>query len=269
MDINIILSYDENPEMNINNFKPYEIDFTEADKLLKAKGKWVLAQFENNYRKSENYVQNTINAIAIDVDDGLSIEEFKEIAKKYKYYLGTTKSHQKLKNNKICDRYRVIFPLETYFNLSVYEYSLMMSEINRQFCADQACKDLSRQFRGYPNAEVYLHNEGELLGWQNYLNKAIKRIRISEYCDELRYKYQHKDFTINGDATKFFMYAKKKFDRIYYTGNRNNAVANIVLWGKKENIDYELLCNKLNEWVHNTNDPLPQRELSAIFRSHR
>ena len=104
MDINILGSYDNSPEMNINEFKPFDIDFRDGDKLLKAKGKWVLAQFNNNYRKSDNYIRDTINTIAIDVDEELSIAEFKMLAREYKYYLGTTKSHQKLKNNKICDR---------------------------------------------------------------------------------------------------------------------------------------------------------------------
>jgi len=264
MDINIICSYDPNPEMYVNNFKPAEADFYHAEKLLRSKGKWVLARFHHNYRKSENYIKDTINTIAIDVDEGLSIAEFKEIAKDYKYAIGTTKSHQKPKNGKVCDRYRVIFPLLTYFNLSAYEFSLMMDEVNRFFGSDPACRDISRQFRGYPYGIVYIHKEGELLDWEKFLEKADKRTQVKQYCREIKAK----DFVIDGDEDKFFSYAYRKFERTYYEGNRNNAVAHILLWGNSEGIDYEKLTQNLENWVNSSNFPLPQRELNALFKYH-
>ena len=266
-DLNITLSYDESPEMNANNFKPMEVSFLEAEKLLQAKGKWVLAQFKNNYRKSDNYIQNTINSIAIDIDDGFSIEQFKKTTQDLRYALGTTKSHQKPKNNVTCDRYRVIFPLQTYFNLSAYEYSLFMNEVNRYFNADLACKDVSRQFRGNPGAEFFIHNSGELLDWELYLEKAKKRMAIDSYCRKQEYRYNN--FDINGDKDKFFRFAKRKFDKIYVTGNRNNSVADIVLWGKNKEIDYNLLCSTIRGWVMESGESLPERELQAIFRYHR
>ena len=270
MDINILYSYADTTDVYENIFFPAEIDFADVGKLLQMQGRFCMAQFKNNYRKSENYLPNSINTIAIDIDDGLSVEEFKQLAQGYIYALGTTKSHRKPKHAKVCDRYRVIFPLQTYFNLSAYEYSITMREINRHFKADPACKDISRQFNGYADAEVYLHTVGELLDWEVFFTKGIKRLAVEQWYRHAKVKAKFlRSVSINDSKQDFFMYAKRYFERKYAPGNRNNTVAGILLWGISEGIDYTVLTDTLRRWVEGSQDPLPERELWAMFRYHK
>ena len=265
MDLNVLYSYSDSISNYDNIFIPAELPWEDVGSLLKLNGKYCMAQFKGNYRKSENYIENTINTITIDVDSGLSIRDFLQKHSHLMFALGTTKSHQKEKNGLVCDRYRVILPLEECFNLSQYEYSLMMSEINRYFNADPACKDIARQFHGHPAAKVIM-NQGELFDWWPYLDKAKQKLKIRNFYASKRMKTLP---AIKGDAEKFFMFARKKFNRIYVQGNRNNAVANILLWAKKENINYEIVCQTLGKWVMSSDDPLPAKELEAMFKYHR
>ena len=50
------------------------------------------------------------NCLFMDIDEGTTIEEIREKLKNVKYIIYTSKSHQKEKNNKICDRFHVILP---------------------------------------------------------------------------------------------------------------------------------------------------------------
>lgn len=63
-------------------------------------------QWKNGHKIPNNFDRSKQTHITIDVDDGLSIDRFKEIMKKYQYCLSTTKSHQKDKKGIVCDRFR-------------------------------------------------------------------------------------------------------------------------------------------------------------------
>ena len=271
MDININFSYSIKADDIANClFLPKEIDIAEARKLLRADGRYCMCWFKNNYRKSENYIPGSINTIALDFDDGVTIEEFKEMAKNYYFVIGTTKSHRKLKNGVIADRFRVLLPLSTAFNLSAWEYGIMMDEVNRFFGSDPACRDVARQFRGNPEAEV-IYNMGELFEWERFLDKGIKRLMIKNFYARKAQQYSAKSAQF--EKTKkptmsFFRAARKVFDREYVTGNRNNTVARILLWGIDQGINYEQLTKTLKAWIMESDEPLPEREIEAMFRYH-
>lgn len=273
MDININYSYSINSD-DISNciFLPKEIDILYAEKLLKSDGRYCMCYFNNNYRKAENYIAGSINTIALDFDDNVTIDEFKERAKKLYYVLGTTKNHQKLKNGIIADRFRVLLPLAEAFSLSAWEYGIMMDEVNRFFGSDPACRDVSRQYRGNPDAHVE-YNIGELFDWNVFLDKAVKRLKIKNFYNEKIQENQrssnyHKKHIANNPNANFFAVAKRVFDRNYYSGNRNNTIARILLWGIDQGIDYNKLIITLRAWVEGSNDPLPSRELEFMFRYH-
>jgi len=270
MDININYSYSEKADDIANClFLPNEIDISDADCLLKADGRYCMCWFNNNYRKSENYIPGSINTIALDFDDGVTIEEFKEKANGFYYVIGTTKSHRKLKNGVVADRFRVLLPLVEAFTLSAWEYGIMMDEVNRYFNSDPACRDVARQYRGNPDAEV-IFNKGDLFDWQPFLDKGIKRLQIRNFYNLKIQQYQKKQVIEDKKPTiSFFKAAKKVFDREYYVGNRNNTVARILLWGIDKGINYNQLVETLRTWVQESDDPLPERELDAMFRYHQ
>ncbi len=96
--------------------------------------------------------------LPIDVDDGLSLAYALNHLKDYIHVIGTTKSHQKPKNDKpACDRYRVFLRLEDRtYNLDDYEYTA--KKWAKLFQADDAvtgghsmlcpCKPVSIKYYG-------------------------------------------------------------------------------------------------------------------------
>ncbi len=62
-------------------------------------------------RKQENFA--FAEFAVLDCDEGaMTLLEAQEEFKPYRHIIGTTKSHQQLKGNKVCDRYRVFLALE-------------------------------------------------------------------------------------------------------------------------------------------------------------
>lgn len=62
-------------------------------------------------RKQENFAFSEF--AVIDCDDGLmTLQEAQEEFREYVHIIGTTKSHGRLKGNKVCDRYRIFLRLE-------------------------------------------------------------------------------------------------------------------------------------------------------------
>lgn len=156
-------------------FKEYDIDFYDLPSVLKMRGRYSNFYYRDKIRKAENYIPNVTNALILDIDDGATIDQFKNRLKNYAYALGTTKSHQNDKNGLVCDRFRIILPTETAVSLNSAQFSQMMSDVFIDFPeCDRACKDTSRFYSGYYDAEVFL-NEGNLFDWEKYWNRSVKR----------------------------------------------------------------------------------------------
>jgi len=269
-DINITLSFNPTEDMNTTEFKRLktDYDFAELDNVLKMGGRYSPFIFCNDYRKSENYLQNFSNCIVLDFDDGFTREEFREKAN-FAYATGTTKSHMKDKNGVTCERFRVIIPTETAIDLNSEQYSNMMREVFDEFTqADKACKDTARAYSGYPGAEVEIVN-GELFDWGIYHNKAEKRKALRKWQEEQKLKPD-----VQHDGTKADWYrenwlsdimrSKLSVDEKFVTGNRNNAMWSYAKYFKEiEFTDTEIIS--ACEWINN--GELDNFEMKSIFRS--
>jgi P4 family phage/plasmid primase-like protien len=94
-----------------------------------------------------------------DMDDGITIEDFKKNFSNIEYFLVTSKNHQKEKNGKTCDRYHLLFPLsKTYENEA--EYAALLEKIIEVFETDPACKNPNRIFFGSPSDARTHENHG-------------------------------------------------------------------------------------------------------------
>ncbi|ANV92065.1 hypothetical protein AWQ24_14910 (plasmid) [Picosynechococcus sp. PCC 8807] len=118
----------------------------------------------NTRRQKSNIV--SAQAIALDIDGGLSLEECQAlpVVKDYAAAIFTTASHQKAKGSEpACDRYRVIFILpEALTDTALYE-AVTQSLMDLVGHADRACKDASRMFFGYDKTEVVLCDDTKVL----------------------------------------------------------------------------------------------------------
>lgn len=103
-----------------------------------------LATFKNKHRTIENFEQT--EAIGLDFDDGMSLDEAKEKFVRFKHIIMTTKSHRIEKNGKVADRFRVILFLSVPIT-DAETYYATWSKLSTAFPAcDPSCKDPSRQF---------------------------------------------------------------------------------------------------------------------------
>ena len=82
------------------------------------------SSYREGYRKQDNVI-NLGNTLMFDFDDGsISIDEMVGFLNDngVTAFLSTTKSHNKDKHGKVCERYRVIVPLSDKINLPVNKF---------------------------------------------------------------------------------------------------------------------------------------------------
>jgi hypothetical protein len=134
--------------------------------------------FENRLKKSENWNNDKQNLLILDVDSGLTINEAREKFKDYKYFICTTKSHQKEKKGVMCDRFRIIFESnnipkgDQYFDFC-RELEVLLPFIDKQVNTKTGA------FLGYSDCE-YWYNDGKLFNCDPLLNMAIDRKKIKK-----------------------------------------------------------------------------------------
>ncbi len=264
-DCNLIMSYCKSSGMATTDFKRADEDyyFEDVADVLGMDGRYSNFIFNGDYRLSDNYQKNVSNCIILDFDDGFIREEFAKRSS-FAYATGTTKSHNKDKNGFTCERFRVIIPTETAVDLDQVGFSRLMQEIFMEYPeADTSCKDTARAYSGYVGADVDIHY-GEYFDWEPYYNKSVKREELRQWQNRQRLKPMDYEFT--QDDT--FKAMRSKFSKIYTAGNRNSAMADIILWCKKENIDYSTIENFVSELVLSSSDPLDDREMNQMFKYH-
>jgi KaiC/GvpD/RAD55 family RecA-like ATPase len=139
------------------NFSPVEVsDFASLKKLILTKN-WSPAVFDNDYRNSKNF--KSADFIGLDVDDGLSIAEAKEMFKDFMHIIAPSQNHQKVKTTSTgvikpaVDRFRVLLWLENTID-NVDDFRATWDALYAQYpFIDKACKNADRFF--YPSPEVY------------------------------------------------------------------------------------------------------------------
>ena len=105
---------------------------------------WSPFIYNDNYRKGDNWEGSDV--LALDVDDGCTLEEAKQHFSEYQYILTTSKSHQIEKNGKICDRFRLIIPFQSRITDKDIYRNTWYTVANKYTFIDQQCKDFGRFF---------------------------------------------------------------------------------------------------------------------------
>lgn len=110
---------------------------------------WSPGIFRNNKRNKENFLY--ADFIALDVDNNLSLEEAKNRLKAsgFRAHLFTSRNHNKNKGGVICDRFRIVFPLEERID-NCGDFAATWKFLHALFPeSDPQAKDCSRFF--YPS----------------------------------------------------------------------------------------------------------------------
>lgn len=166
------------------HFESKTIDFDSFHTITGQDKAWSCAQFKDGYRKDEN-VTGTISMVALDVDDGLPLEEAKQIFtdRKIKCLIYTTKSHQVQKGEKIaCDRYRIVLPLVEAITLAKDEHSNKIKAVAEEFGipVDPSARNISRLWFGNSKQEHY-YVDGGLLDLSVITYQEIAKRIYQEY----------------------------------------------------------------------------------------
>lgn len=159
------------------NFKEVTVgNFTQlADIMLN--DAWAPAILKYGYRKKENFLK--AGFLGLDIDDGLSIAEAEKLFSRYKFIIGTTRSHQKQKGDKPpCDRYRIVIPCRSICtDLDDFEYT--MAVMAKQFGVDPATLDAARFYFKCSTIAV-CKEEGKPFTWMKLTDEEKAAIRAAK-----------------------------------------------------------------------------------------
>lgn len=265
------------------NFKALKVPFFKVADLVKSKFNYSAGVFKNNYRNKDNYLCYS-DLIILDIDDGMTIKEAKEMFLAYDYIISTTKSHQKEKNGIICDRFRVVLPTENPITLDKEQYSKMMEEVYKEYpFVDTVCKDASRFYFPAQNAEVYTHQGFCNFDWEYYWDKAKENDKVYEEVrrrkEQLNSAFkQNQEYTNNLTKADYYRKIAKtekllqllKFDEKFVSGRRNHA---LYSWSRHFKEEIGLTDEETKElilWVNNQGDSISEQEIEkTIFKSLR
>lgn len=106
--------------------------------------RWSPSTFNKSVRNNRNF--KGADLFVLDVDDGMPIDLAITLFKDYNHIIGTTRNHQKEKNGKTSDRFRVILVLDKPINSGDQYREVFAGCKGRWDFIDGACKDPARYF---------------------------------------------------------------------------------------------------------------------------
>lgn len=124
---------------------------------------WSPFTFRDGYRHGSSWASCDVMTLDVDNDgkDTCTIEQAKELFKEFSHIILTTKSHQKEKNGKTVDRFRVIIPLSTTIKDQEIYKNTWYYLSNKFPFIDQQCKDFGRFY--YKSQAFISENKGKTL----------------------------------------------------------------------------------------------------------
>ena len=253
------------------DFAPNECRFSDFAEILKSEINYSPFQYSENYRKETNSLISHANALIFDFDDGTSIDMAKDIFVDFSYIIATTRSHQKEKNGKVCDRFRLVLPCETNFQVSIQEYKDLMRELIERYGADPACKDVSRFYFGFKDSQIQF-NFGRLFDIQDEIQKLNKKKQIRA---EMLAKKEVKKVEFEGhkidtlreiSKTPAMLKVLKFYDR-FIPGQRNTALFSMAKYLQESGMtDDEVISETL--WLNTQGQSMDEIEIqNTIFKS--
>lgn len=186
----------------------------------------------------------------LDFDDGVTtLEKASILFHNFAHIIGVTKSHQKEKNGKTCDRFRVAIPFEsTIFTVSKYRWN--MKKYTEKYQSDMACVDGARTF--LPCTKIITVKEmGDKLPCYDAPKNKPKPLDLERY----------KATPVSNFVASLMRYGPGEGSR-----NRDCFKAALELWRK----DYDE--TSIKRIVFNsvpTSSDFTEREKDAVIRSSR
>ncbi len=258
----VILSVNKDP----NRFKPEGFmakngNFFNIHKIINSEQRYSAGTFKDSYISDENYLEDQ-NLFIIDVDDGMTIDEAKQLFSNWTFLITTTKSHQIEKNEEICDRFRIILPTISTFHLNPVTYARTYTNVLEALnmpAYDEKCKNASRWYFGNPKGEHW-YNEGEMLDIRSFIPDSTEQKAAQQSVTNFE------NASYNGDISARIEGSIKWFLGNTSQGNRNDNMFRfaIMLKQRVEHDDWENMARHVNTCL---SDPLSEPDMNTIIRS--
>lgn len=133
---------------------------------------WSAIQYKGHRRREVDSIVDT-ELLVLDFDDGMTLDEAIKEFKNYRCHICTSKSHQKEKNGKVCDRFRVVLHGDVRLTIKENYKRAMLALLTRYPQADQKCKDLARIFFASPGM-VYSNPQGAFFPTSELLKAEVE-----------------------------------------------------------------------------------------------
>jgi hypothetical protein len=157
------------------DFEPIEVNTLDELAKQAMTYNYSTGVFKGNYRNKANFLQAECIAIDVDnddVNDNYTMEGARDLFKDYKHIIMPSKSHQKEKNGRVADRFRVILFLDSSIT-NAKDFTATWIELLKHYpAADRACKDASRFY--YPSPSTYsINNTGKSWPVTQYVQPEV------------------------------------------------------------------------------------------------
>lgn len=257
-----------------------DVDFIDIPQMVTSGFAYAGGKFKDGHRKDVNY-EGYEDVLILDIDEKVSIDQAKIIFKKYTNYIITSRSHQKLKNKVICDRYRVFIKLSE----TITSEEDRVEFINNIFSifpfVDKSCRNSSRFYFSSPeDAEIYYNEGRELPIIKTKLSTSLSESKTNDTPSQTIPKgiYAFKDglgVWVNSDGEILegesslehnLKGARVYMDEEFYSGNRNNALFNTACMLLGDGIDDDDIIEFMTE-ENDSRDGVSFNELMQCIRS--
>ena len=212
----------------------------------------------NGHRRAESFISGQ-NVIGFDIDDSMSLSEAIELMKPYTYLIYTTKSHQKEKNGKVLDRFRIILPTKTTFYVDEEQHKELYDNIAEVLgiqIYDRQTRNVSRFWFTSPSCEIFT-NVAENIDVTATLPETAANKKFIENMDYLAANYDTRtNESIRGFTKWFFANTG--------AGNRSDHLFRLGKFMKDLGEDAAKYIEDFNAML---DDPLKGSELSNIIKS--
>ena len=219
-------------------------------------------QAPEGHRHKDRFIEGQ-NLISFDIDEGMTLEEVKNILHEYTYLIYTTKSHQKEKNGFVCDRFRILLPTKTEFYVTAEQHKNMYAnlEVALEITSnDTKTRNVSRLFYTNTDAEVFL-NDGKLIDVSCCIPSTDKSDKIMPVMQNI--EEQQESGEMGKREAGFIKYVLMNTG----PGNRNDMIHNYLRF--LQDLGTSDIANKV--WGLNSMliDPLPEHEIIVMLKAHR
>lgn len=177
----LILSYSNHWAYH---YEPHLAPFDSLHLMTQADGiHWSNHQFKQEHRTEENVIAG-FNMIALDVDEGCSLQAACELMKEYKFMVHTTKRHQ---TPGYGDRFRMLLPINYKLELNSDEYKEFMENIFAwlPFKVDDSYKKREKKSESFAGGGHFYNPEGSLLDVLDFIPKTSRNDQYRKQTQEL------------------------------------------------------------------------------------